>query len=157
MLGFFASAFAGLEVLAFEGDEVKDFFTRGTEEDCIGGTPGWLLGGYVLSITMFYVRMTTFVQTSSAALLNVSLLTSDVYSLIWVVSTDGTWPSWVYFVGTAFIFGGVAMYSVEEDKVEGGEGRDSSIVEDGEEGRIDRVKSDEELLGSTERGRANYV
>ncbi|GMH57303.1 hypothetical protein TrRE_jg5195, partial [Triparma retinervis] len=156
MLGLFATIWAGMEVAALESGEVGAFFTRGSEPECEGGSPGWLLGGYVISITLFYVRMTSFVQTSSAALLNVSLLTSDVYSLVWVVATSGHWPSWVYFVGTAFIFGGVGLYSYAEDAVEEEKERGSTVEEDGGDRREDRLKSDEELLGDKDRNRANY-
>ena len=63
MLGLFAAAIAGIEVAAFEGEEVQGFFKNGGADGCEGGTPGWLLVGYVASITAFYIRMTKFVQT----------------------------------------------------------------------------------------------
>ena len=83
---------------------------------------------------------------SSAALLNVSLLTSDIYSLVFVILTTGDFPSWVYFVGTALIFGGVGMYSYHEDKEEEEGAEEEKEGEKEEEGERKRIRSNDGLL-----------
>ena len=117
---------------------MADFLVSGG--DCGNMKSSLLMSAYVVSISLFYIRMTAFVQSSSAALLNVSVLTSDIYSVLFVVLTTGVVPSFMYFVGTFFVFAGVFAYSFMEKMEEGEVVRGGNVKEQGEgDGEEDRM------------------
>eukprot|EP00520_Triparma_pacifica_P018781 CAMPEP_0118653012 /NCGR_PEP_ID=MMETSP0785-20121206/11615_1 /TAXON_ID=91992 /ORGANISM="Bolidomonas pacifica, Strain CCMP 1866" /LENGTH=323 /DNA_ID=CAMNT_0006545549 /DNA_START=356 /DNA_END=1323 /DNA_ORIENTATION=- len=85
MLGLGATIWSGLIMSLTEISSVHRYFIDSDASTCSSGLKGGLLGLYVLTITLFYSRMTAFVTKSTAVMLNVSLLTSDIYSVIWQV------------------------------------------------------------------------
>ena len=92
------------------------------------------------SIATFYVGVSLFLQTSSAALLNISLLTSDVYATLFQVFVEGFEPHWLFFAAFLIIIGGVVTFNKEER-----EGQERARGRSGE-GALEK----EELVGAGE-------
>lgn len=86
---------------------------------------GLLISGYVASIAGFYILVSGFLTKSSAALLNVSLLTADIYSLLFVVFAEHVVPGPLYFAGTVVVFAGVGLFNYYEQRVIESEGGSS--------------------------------
>ena len=121
MMGLFAACVSVVQMLALERAEVWRLFTE-PDPACEPGESGGLVAGYVASISGFYVLVSGFLVDSSAALLNVSLLTADIYSLLFVVFAEGVVPNWLYFLGTAAVFLGVGLFNYHERAQERGGG-----------------------------------
>jgi len=119
-LGLFGTLISTVQIAVVERDALKDFLTTAPPPAIL------LVAGYVMSITSFYIGVSLFLQTSSAALLNISLLTSDVYATVFQVFVEEFTPSWLYFVAFAVIVGGVVTFNREErEEREGIEGREN--------------------------------
>ncbi|GMH99458.1 hypothetical protein TrVE_jg3858 [Triparma verrucosa] len=127
MMGFFASIISAAQMVVLEREEVEKLFVE--EGRCSSWRSGGLIGGYVVSIASFYVLVTGFLVDNSAALLNVSLLTADVYSLIFVVFAEKVVPGWLYFLGTLVVFWGVGLFNYHEKSQEGGREEGEGIGE----------------------------
>jgi solute carrier family 35 protein F1/2 len=69
-----------------------------------------LIGAYVASISFFYIGVTIFLVHSEAALLNLSLLTSDIWAVLFLVFVLHESPSFLYFVAFVIICAGVVLY-----------------------------------------------
>lgn len=60
-----------------------------------------------------YSWTSLFLQASDAALFNLSLLTADIYALIFAYIVEHNIPSWIYFVAFAVIFTGLLVYHAQ--------------------------------------------
>jgi solute carrier family 35 protein F1/2 len=66
--------------------------------------------GFVLCLFLMYRNTSAFLTTSDAALFNLSLLTSDVYAVIFSYFVFGYTVSWLYFVALVLAVTGVLLY-----------------------------------------------
>lgn len=60
-----------------------------------------------------YSWTSLFLQAGDAAMFNLSLLTSDVYALLFSFLVENVTPDWLYFVAFAVIFCGLVIYHVQ--------------------------------------------
>lgn len=60
-----------------------------------------------------YSLTSLFLQAGDAALFNLSLLTSDVYALIFAFFIEHVTPNWLYFMAFTVIFGGLICYHAQ--------------------------------------------
>lgn len=66
-----------------------------------------------LSMVAVYVGMPVLFCTTSATLANLSLLTADVYSIIWNVSLFGIPPKWMFCVAYLVIVTGIVLFDTD--------------------------------------------
>lgn len=67
--------------------------------------------GFVLCLNIMYTRASLFLKDCDAALLNLSLLTSDVYAVIFSYLCYGYLVSWFYFLAFGLACTGLVIYS----------------------------------------------
>ena len=71
----------------------------------------WLcILGFVACLFCMYVNTSLFLQSGDSTLFNLSLLTSDVYAVIFSYFFTGELVHWLYFVGFALILVGLTLY-----------------------------------------------
>ncbi|GMI41592.1 hypothetical protein TeGR_g9424, partial [Tetraparma gracilis] len=133
-LGLFGFLISSVQVAVLERRELAAFLSSASPPSLL------ILFAYVASIATFYVGVSLFLQTSSAALLNISLLTSDVYATLFQVFVEGFEPHWLFFAAFLIIIGGVVTFNKEER-----EGQERARGRSGE-GALEK----EELVGAGE-------
>eukprot|EP00608_Synchroma_pusillum_P006759 CAMPEP_0198423338 /NCGR_PEP_ID=MMETSP1452-20131203/3034_1 /TAXON_ID=1181717 /ORGANISM="Synchroma pusillum, Strain CCMP3072" /LENGTH=429 /DNA_ID=CAMNT_0044143637 /DNA_START=48 /DNA_END=1333 /DNA_ORIENTATION=+ len=106
MLGAFGAAFAALQASLLERAEVGALAEAGW------GAWG-LLAGFTASMGVIYVFTAAFLRDSDAALFNLSLLTSDLFAVLFAFLAYGDLVGPLYFVALALIAGGLYVYHTE--------------------------------------------
>ena len=70
--------------------------------------------GFVLCLNLMYSRASLFLKDCDAALLNLSLLTSDIYAVVFSYFCYGYLVSWLYFLSFGLACLGLGIYSTAE-------------------------------------------
>jgi len=123
MVGIFGFPIAFLQSLAFEREEVRKFFAESEGFDDDGGGVGanatcsvdagfLLLFAFVGVTICSYVGGTHFLVLSEAAFLNLSLLTGDLWSVLFSVAAERIVPRPLFFAALATVLSGVAIYEM---------------------------------------------
>jgi solute carrier family 35 protein F1/2 len=68
------------------------------------------ISGFVICLFLMYTNTTAFLQHGDAVLFNLSLLTSDVYAVVFTYFFSGYLVSWLYFVAFALVIVGLVLY-----------------------------------------------
>jgi drug/metabolite transporter (DMT)-like permease len=66
--------------------------------------------GFVVCLFLMYTNTTAFLQHGDAVLFNLSLLTSDVYAVVFSYFFSGYFVGWLYFVAFALVIVGLLLY-----------------------------------------------
>jgi drug/metabolite transporter (DMT)-like permease len=82
----------------------------GDEADDRNNPPPILFGFFAVAAYAFYGLMTQFLLVSEAALLNLSLLSGDLYAAIFSVVEEGIYPTFLFYVSFVLIVVGVHVY-----------------------------------------------
>jgi solute carrier family 35 protein F1/2 len=111
-LGFWAIFINGVQCAIFERDSIRDAHWN----PAVGG----YLIGYTLSLLLLYCTAPILFRMSSAAFYNLSLLTSDFWSLLIGIRVFGYFVYWLYPIGFVLIILGMIVYyiSFKNDKGE---------------------------------------
>lgn len=109
-VGLFGTIISILQAYILELDDVVEFF-NGTSP-CSSGEIFWLLLAFMLINYLSYIGTARFLVISEAALLNLSLLTSDLYAVLWSVFEQNIIPDPVFFMALLLIFSGVVIYEI---------------------------------------------
>jgi solute carrier family 35 protein F1/2 len=107
MLGLFGSAISVVQVLLWERPEVYDLFHA---SECSKGVTIGVMVGIVASFYAFYVGLGRFLIISEAALLNLSLLTADLWAVIFSVIDEDQYPTGLFVTSMIIIMVGVLVY-----------------------------------------------
>lgn len=131
MLGLFGTIISVIQAFALEYNEIVKFFAPVPAEDIaadgtiIDGCPVnrrvGLLAGYVTASYFFYTGVSRFLYVSEAALLNLSLLTCDLWTTIFVVMVQGIVPDSLFYAGLILITFGVVVYEIAPSPTEPGD------------------------------------
>ena len=131
MLGLFGTIISVIQAFALEYDEIINFFAPVPAEDiasdgtitngCPVNRRVGLLAGYVTASYFFYIGVSRFLYVSEAALLNLSLLTSDLWTTIFVIAVQGIVPDPLFYTGLALIASGVVVYEIAPSPAEPGD------------------------------------
>ena len=139
MLGVFGTVISAAQVAALELDDVTEFFKGGyavadpqernkAEQQgaarCSPATGFGLLFVYALANYLSYVGTARFLGMSEAALLNLSLLTADLYTVVFSVIEFGIVPPAMFWLALLLIVSGVIVYEAGPSPAEDGEGFD---------------------------------
>lgn len=102
MLGFFGMCIIGVQAAIFERSSLQNAKWNGE----VGG----YLTGFTLAMLLIYTTAPILFRMSSAAFYNLSLLTSDFWSLLVGIEAFGYYVYWLYPVGFVFTILGVICY-----------------------------------------------
>lgn len=110
LIGFYGTLISIVQVLFLEMEEVAKFFNN--ESRCETETGLTLLAIFFLATYTNYVGRAKFLSISEAALLNLSLLTADLFSVIFSVFVEHINPNPVFYAALVLIMGGVVVYEI---------------------------------------------
>lgn len=110
LLGFYGTLISVVQVLFLEMEEVAKFFNG--ESRCETETGLSLLAVFFVATYTNYVGRAKFLTISEAALLNLSLLTADLFSVLFSVFVEHIHPNPVFYAALVLIMGGVVVYEI---------------------------------------------
>lgn len=108
MKGFYGTAISLVQLLIFELDSVITLF--GTEGTCDISKRMILFSIHVGTRSLDFAGEMQFLYLSEAALLNLSLLTSDLYAALFDIVTVGLELTKYYYIAFLLIFTGIVLY-----------------------------------------------
>ena len=119
MLGFWASAIAFVHCSLFERAEITEFFFSNDDpsDTCTGSTVWWVMAAYIVSSIARYIGTAQFLQVSEATFYNLSLLTGDIWSVVFSVAAQGILPQPLFFVALTGTISGVILYEMAPSPV----------------------------------------
>jgi len=127
MLGFWATIINGVQCAIFERNSIA-------EAQWSGKVGGYFVG-YTLSLLLLYTTAPILFRMSSAAFYNLSLVTSDFWSLLIGIRVFGYYVFWLYPVGFVFTVLGMIVYYAAPTTAKGesvkpwlGEGQEGGVA-----------------------------
>mmetsp|Transcript_13347 Transcript_13347/g.32067 ORF Transcript_13347/g.32067 Transcript_13347/m.32067 type:complete len:234 (+) Transcript_13347:2752-3453(+) len=123
VMGFFAFILATIQAWIVEPDEIFAFFGRDMESDGDEGGATchterwWMLAVYVGCTAFAYVGGSRFFQISEATFFALSLLTGDLWSVIFSIFFEHIIPHPLFFLGMVFVLSGMIMYEMAPSPV----------------------------------------
>jgi len=109
-LGLFGFLLSAVQVYAFEREQISSLLLLDDALTCSRIDFVFLLACAVGCNAFFYVGVTLFLQVSEAPMLNLSLLSSDIWAMVFSVFVQHILPSRMYFVAFFAILSGVFCY-----------------------------------------------
>jgi solute carrier family 35 protein F1/2 len=113
VLGLFGSIICFLQAIITERDSISDFMNPDSYT-CQAGEVWTLLGSSVLFGVISYTGMSAFLRQSEAALLNLSLLTGDLWAALFSVVAEHIIPSSHFWTSLVLIVSGVFVYELSQ-------------------------------------------
>merc|ERR1711920_46346 len=110
MFGFFGSIICIVQMLILERHEIASFFNG--EATCSTGTGVSLLFTLSISHYLAQIGQSHFLVISEAALMNLSMLTSDLFSVVFSVFFEGVLPNHSFYIALVFIMAGIVTYEI---------------------------------------------
>ena len=122
VIGLFGSAICFVQAIITERDSISAFLTVGddssTETNTCHAREAWfLLVSSALLTVLSYIGMSHFLRKSEAALLNLSLLTGDLWSALFVVFAEHIIPSLPFWISLVLIVTGVFVYELSPQSI----------------------------------------
>lgn len=123
MVGLFAGVIAIVQAAIVERDAIAEFFALGNgldgdDDTCSAFTVWGLLAAFVAVNVVSYSGAAMFLLLSEAAFFNLSLLTGDLWTVIFSVTAQHIIPGPLFFVALFLIVGGVVLYEMAPSPVE---------------------------------------
>ena len=118
MVGLFAGVIAIVQAAIVEREAIAEFFAVGNglddngEDTCSAFTAWGLLTAFVAVNVLSYSGAAFFLLLSEAAFFNLSLLTGDLWTVIFSVTAQHIIPGPLFFVALVLIVGGVVIYEM---------------------------------------------
>lgn len=137
MLGLFGAIVSGCQISIFERSELRS----------VHWTAGAVLPfvGFALAMFLFYSTVPIILKISGSTMLNLSLLTSDMWAVLIRIFAYHEKVDWMYFIAFAAVAVGLVVYS-GGDKVE-----DASRGQLAEaSGEADKARDEEAGVGNSE-------
>ena len=110
MVGFFGFLIAVAQVAISERQTVVDIFRGTMPGGCAGGVTGGLLAAYIVGQFSRKAGLASFLTMSDAAMLQLSLLTSDFYTAIFSIIYQHILPRTSAFVAMGLVLAGIVVY-----------------------------------------------
>jgi len=111
VMGLFGFILCFIQGVLTERQSIQDFF-QADEQEC-RSRKGWML---LVASSMFgaisYIGMSNFLVKSEAALLNLSLLTGDLWAALFSVVVEKMFPSSHFWISLVLIVVGVFVYEM---------------------------------------------
>jgi solute carrier family 35 protein F1/2 len=117
MIGLFGSLVSFfIQAPIFESTEITELLQNFPVVNFVGGS-GFLLCGFIVMMSYFYISVTVFLSSNDATILNLSLQSSPLWAVILtsLVNLGGEATSWefppvVFFVALAMVISGMFLY-----------------------------------------------
>lgn len=106
VMPFFATFISLVQMLVLEKESLS-------QVEWTADTAGFIVG-FVLCLVFFYLNVSKLLAGSDAVLFNLSLLTSDVYAVLFSFAVTGEWVSFLYIIAFVFVTAGIYVYHLEE-------------------------------------------
>ena len=121
MMSFYGAIICFIQTLLVERQDIAAFTRTDVHgpDQCSLATAQWLLVGFTASTVATYWGAARFLQVSDAAFFNLSLLTGDLWSVIFSIVEEGIIPGALFFIALVFIVAGVIVYEMTEEPAEG--------------------------------------
>lgn len=84
--------------------------------------------GFILCLFFMYTNTSSYLQESDAILFNLSLLTSDVYAVIFTYFFYGYLVDWLYFLAFGLVIVGLIFYHSEKPPLQVGQENQSQAL-----------------------------
>ncbi len=108
-IGMYGMLIAFIQCAILEGSDLLEALPS------FSSTTYLYYAGFVASLFFFYTNTSTFLQSDGdATLFNLSLLTSDIYAVLFTYFDTGHLVHWLYFLAFAFVGTGVYVYYQED-------------------------------------------
>lgn len=118
VMGLFAFVLSLIQALIFEWQDILEFFGRSSSgETCSPAMGWWLLFVFVGVTLMGYAGASRFLLVSEAAFFNLSLLTGDLWSVLFSIVAERIVPQPLFFVALVFVLSGVVLYEMAPSPV----------------------------------------
>jgi len=118
VMGLFAFVLSLIQALIFEWQDISEFFGRSSSgETCSPAMGWWLLFVFVGVTLMGYAGASRFLLVSEAAFFNLSLLTGDLWSVLFSIVAERIVPQPLFFVALVFVLSGVVLYEMAPSPV----------------------------------------
>jgi solute carrier family 35 protein F1/2 len=149
VMGFFAFILSLIQALIFEWQDILEFFGRSSSssETCSPAMGWWLLLVFVAVTLMGYAGASRFLLVSEAAFFNLSLLTGDLWSVLFSIVAERILPQPLFFVALVFVLSGVVLYEMAPSPVM--EDRHSEVKKAERLTQLEEDDNDLELREST--------
>ena len=123
MVGLFAGVIAIVQAAIVEREAIAAFFVLGNgldgdDDTCSAFTAWGLLAAFVGVNVISYSGAAMFLLLSEAAFFNLSLLTGDLWTVIFSVTAQHIIPGPLFFIALLLIVGGVVIYEMAPSPVE---------------------------------------
>ncbi|WOL00407.1 solute carrier family 35 member F1 [Canna indica] len=141
MLGIFGAIISACQITIFERNELK----------YINWTAGAVVPffGFALAMFLFYSTVPVLLEISGSTMLNLSLLTSDMWAVLIRMFAYHEKVDWVYFIAFAAVAIGLVVYSGgSEDRNEARVAGDTNGKERDEEATADHLAQGSSSFGS---------
>lgn len=113
MMGLFAFSISFVQAAILEKDDILGFFQSSNDQDSCGAGKRWGLLSIFTGVTVLsYMGASRFLMISEAAFFNLSLLTGDLWSVLFSVVAEKIVPPGLYFLALFFVLGGVITYEM---------------------------------------------
>lgn len=114
MMGMFAFFIALTQSLLFEWTEILEFFGEDeAHSSSCSIRMGWMLFFTFTCVTMLnYAGASRFLMISEAAFFNLSLLTGDLWSVVFSIVAENIIPHPLFFLALFFVLSGVVLYEM---------------------------------------------
>ena len=109
-LGFCGTFMASIQTLIFDRQHVSNLLSG--DQTCSTSMGLSLVITFAFTKSLLYCGSSLFLVHSEAALLNISLLTSDLWSVGFAWAFEGLMPSPFFLAALSLIFGGVCIYEI---------------------------------------------
>ncbi|KAK1435264.1 hypothetical protein QVD17_01025 [Tagetes erecta] len=121
MLGLFGAIVSGIQISVLEREELKS----------IHWSSGAVLPyvGYAAAMFLFYSGVPFLLKINGSTMLNLSLLTSDMWSVLIRIFVYYEKVDWMYYVAFAAVAVGLVIYSMFEKEVDEPQGDDADELE----------------------------
>lgn len=119
LMGVFAFGISLVQALLLEWQDILEFFGEGDAHSstCSLEMGWWLLFAFVGVTIMSYKGASAFLMLSEAAFFNLSLLTGDLWSIIFSIVAERIIPQPLFFVALIFVLSGVILYEMAASPV----------------------------------------
>ncbi|XP_038886581.1 solute carrier family 35 member F1-like [Benincasa hispida] len=110
MLGIFGAIISAIQISIIERNELKSI--RWTAKAAIP------FAGFSVAMFLFYSLVPILLQISGSTMLNLSLLTSDMWSIVIRVAAYNEKVDWLYYLAFAAVIIGLIIYSMGDKEEE---------------------------------------
>ncbi|KAN0042574.1 hypothetical protein ACTA71_011382 [Dictyostelium dimigraforme] len=113
MIGLYGSLFCGIQIAILERNELATMTWN-------GGIIGYIIG-FALCLFIMYSFTPTMMEIAGATVMNLSLLTSDIFGIIVAIFVFNRELSWLYFLSFFVIVSALIIYNLSAPHVKSAE------------------------------------